>query len=314
MRVAVLGSGSGGNALVVASRGRRLLIDAGFSCRQIEGRLASLGEEDFGFDGVLLTHEHHDHCRGVDVFARRHEVPVYATAGTLAAVREGLERRFARQRARGSAGRAGERAPAAFESRVIRSGEPFEVAGRGTEPGTAAFRVEAFHLPHDAREPVGFVVEDAAGCRLGLVADLGGRSQLAWGRLRDLDCLVLETNHDLQMLRSGPYPWHLKQRVASRHGHLSNHDAAEGLPELLSDRLEAVILYHLSQTNNLPELATETIAEKLCRCGSRAEVVVARQDAPTAWIEIPEGALRRVRSSGKGPGAGDTGPRQLELW
>lgn len=311
MRVAILGSGSGGNAVVVASRGRRLLIDAGFSCREIERRLECLGEDGATFDALLLTHEHQDHCRGVDVFARRHGVPIYATGGTLAEWRRGLKRRIAKQpsESRTTSGR--ERRPAALDTRVIRSGEPFEV-GAPSGPD-AAFRVEAFHLPHDAREPVGFVIEDAAGCRLGLVADLGTRSQLAWGRLTDLDGLVLETNHDLGMLRTGPYPWPLKQRVASRHGHLSNHDAAAGLPELLGDRLDVVVLYHLSRTNNLPELAAEVIGEKLAAEGSRAGLVVTRQDEPTSWIEIPEGPHRRP--SERAPVAVPKAePRQLELW
>ncbi|MEM8994318.1 MAG: hypothetical protein AAGF23_05945, partial [Acidobacteriota bacterium] len=154
---------------------------------------------------------------------------------------------------------------------------PFEVAG---------FAVEPFSIPHDAREPVGFVVEDAAGNRIGVVADLGTRSQLAWGRLRDLDALIIETNHDLQMLRDGPYPWVLKQRVAGRHGHLSNKEAAEGLPELVSDRLEAVILYHLSRTNNEASIASEAVGASLEAEGCNARVLVTSQDQPTPWIEI----------------------------
>ena len=120
----------------------------------------------------------------------------------------------------------------------------------------AGFEVEPFLIPHDAREPVGLVVEDGAGHRVGLAADLGYRSHLAWARLARLDALLLETNHDLEMLRNGPYPWPLKQRVAGRHGHLSNADAAEGLPELLHDALRLVVLYHLSRTNNLPRAAS----------------------------------------------------------
>jgi phosphoribosyl 1,2-cyclic phosphodiesterase len=259
MRVAVLGSGSAGNSLIVVSGGRRLLIDAGFSCQRITQQLAGLGEDAKTLDALLLTHEHEDHVRGARVLQRRYGLPAYATAGTLKHVV--LE------------------APEAGVH-VVRSGEPFEVAG---------FRIECFSVPHDASEPVGFTVEDSAGRRLGVVADLGSRTQLAWGRLRDLDCLVLETNHDLHMLRSGPYPWALKQRVAGRHGHLSNDDAAAGLPELVSDRLRSVVLYHLSRTNNLPVLAAQAVGEMLDRCGSPAEIVLTRQDGPTGWIEIGDG-------------------------
>ncbi len=260
MRLAVLGSGSGGNSLVVESGGHRLLIDAGFSCRQIERRLASLGDDAGRLDALLLTHEHQDHCRGVDVLARRYSLPVYATRGTLDGCSFGGE--------------------AMALARAVVSGRPFEV------PEAPSFRIEAFGIPHDAREPVGYVIEDDAGCRAGLVADLGSRSQLAWGRLHDLDCLVIESNHDLQMLRTGPYPWYLKQRVASRHGHLSNNEAAAGVVELLGDRLSSVVLYHLSRTNNLPALAVQTMGARLERAGSSARVVLSGQDEPTPWLDV----------------------------
>lgn len=256
MRVAVLGSGSAGNAVILESGGRRLLIDAGFSCRQLERRMALLGREASSLDALLLTHEHGDHCAGADVLLRRYDLPVFATEGTLVSAKLSAQ--------------------AALRSRVIRSGTPFEVAG---------FEVEPFAIPHDAQEPVGFVVEDAAGRRVGLASDMGSRSQLAWGRLLDLDVLILETNHDLQMLRTGPYPWSLKQRVAGRYGHLSNHEAADGLPDLLSSRLSTLVLYHLSKTNNMPDLASETIGERLDREGSRARIVVAEQGAPSPWLE-----------------------------
>ncbi len=260
MRLAVLGSGSSGNSLIVESGGQRLLIDAGFSCRQIELRLESLGEQAKNLDGLLLTHEHQDHCRGVDVLARRYSLPIYATQGTFDGCRFGAETMEL--------------------ARTVRSGRPFEV------PEAAGFRIEAFGVPHDAREPVGYVIEDDQGCRAGLVSDLGSRSQLAWGRLRDLDCLVIESNHDLQMLRTGPYPWYLKQRVASRHGHLSNHEAAAGVAELLGDRLSSVVLYHLSRTNNLPVLAAEAMGERLEREGSAAQIIVTSQDEPTYWLDV----------------------------
>jgi len=257
LRVGILGSGSGGNAVVVESGDRRILIDAGFSCRELARRMALLDVDPKSIAAVVLTHEHQDHCRGVDGFAKRYKVPVLATAGT----REGAGLREDR-----------------FRSTVlIRSGEPREVAG---------FVIEPFLIPHDAAEPVGFVVEDPCGRRLGLVADVGCRTSLAWGRLRDLDVLVLETNHDLDMLRNGPYPWSLKQRVAGRHGHLSNREAAEGLPELMGGRLSWVVLYHLSRTNNLPALAAAAIGEALDREGCPARLAVTEQDHPTPWLEV----------------------------
>ena len=260
MRLAVLGSGSSGNVAVVDWGSQRLLLDAGLSCREIEKRLRSVGLEPRGFAGVLLTHEHSDHIRGAARFAGRHEVPVYATAGTLS----GLD--FGRYSVR---------------TVTIRSGRPVEIG---------PFLVQPFEVPHDAREPIGFVVEDPAGRRLGLAADLGARSRAAWGYLTDLDLLILETNHDVEMLRSGPYPWPLKQRIASRHGHLSNHEAAEGLAELIGDRLKWVVLYHLSRTNNAPSLAVDAVGQVLARAGASTRICVSGQFEPTPWLEIEERA------------------------
>jgi phosphoribosyl 1,2-cyclic phosphodiesterase len=243
--------------VVVESGGFRILIDAGFSCKELERRMRLVGIEPETISALLLTHEHEDHVKGVDRFARKHKLPVYLTAGTMLGTVLGEE----------------------VVPRTVRieSGRPFEVG---------PFAVEAFSIPHDAREPVGFVLQDPAGRRLGLAGDIGCRTQLAWGRLADLDCLMLETNHDLEMLRSGPYPWALKQRVASRHGHLSNREAADGLPELLASRLRFVVLYHLSRTNNLPALAAAEVAETLAREGSAAEIVISSQFEPSSWLEV----------------------------
>jgi phosphoribosyl 1,2-cyclic phosphodiesterase len=257
LRVVVLGSGSGGNAVVVESGRHRILIDAGFSSRELTRRLALVDVEPGSLSALLLTHEHVDHCRGAARFARRHRLPVFATAGTLREVRLDDD--------------------AARGATVLRSGEPCEVAG---------FLVEPFLLPHDAREPIGVVLEDGAGRRLGLIADCGAYTHLAWARLRQLDVLLMETNHDLDMLRNGPYPWPLKQRVAGRHGHLSNREAADGLPELLCERLRWVVLYHLSRTNNLPALAAATIGEALAREDCCAGLEVSGQFQPTPWLEV----------------------------
>lgn len=257
MRLAVLGSGSSGNVVVVEADGRRLLIDAGFSCKEMMRRMDLLGIDPGGFDGLVLTHEHSDHVRGARVFAKRHALTIHGTAGTLKA--SGLAAREEISTSR------------------LESGVPVEIG---------AFVVEPFAIPHDAAEPVGLVIEDGHGRRVGLVGDIGCRSQLAWAALRDVDALVLETNHDLDMLRRGPYPWPLKQRVAGRHGHLSNSDAAHGLRDLVSDRLEMVVLYHLSRTNNIPGLAAATIGEALAALGSEAEICVADQHQPTEWLEV----------------------------
>lgn len=258
MRLVVLGSGSEGNAVVVEAGGRRLLVDAGFSRREIKRRLAKVGLAPEDLHAVVLTHEHLDHVRGVDRFCRKRRVPIYATRGTV----EGMELR----------------PEVAALVRPCRSGVPFEAAG---------FVVEMFTVPHDAREPVGVVVEDpGGGGRVGLVSDLGCRSRLAWARLGGVHALVLEANHDLEMLRNGPYPWPLKQRVAGRHGHLSNADAAGGLAELAHEGLQHVVLYHLSQVNNLPALAAAVVGEELGRLRTKAEMTVSGQLEPTPWLTV----------------------------
>jgi phosphoribosyl 1,2-cyclic phosphodiesterase len=257
MRVAVLGSGSAGNCLVVESGGRRILIDAGFSCREVEARCWRIGIDPSSLEAVILTHEHADHSHGADRIARRLDLRIYATEGTLRALRWSRE--------------AGRRLQA------IASGWPYEIAG---------LHVETFGVPHDAADPVGVVISDQAGARVALIADLGCWSRLAAARVRDVDVMLLEANHDLEMLRRGPYPWALKQRVASRHGHLSNQQAAEAVPEVVSDRLRCVMLYHLSRTNNLPVLAQAAVSEALDRAGSGAAVMLTEQSRPSSWVEV----------------------------
>ena len=256
LRAAVLGSGSGGNSTIVESGEGCLLLDAGFSCRELERRLEAVGRSAADVDAVLLTHEHDDHCKGVDRFARRHQVPVYGTRGT-------------------------------YKGQRLRGLGPFaRPMGPGVPLTAGGFRIEVFPVSHDAREPVGIVVESGGGHRLGLATDLGCRTAEAWRRLQDLDILLLESNHDLDMLRTGPYPWRLKERVASERGHLSNEDAAAGIEALLTDRLSWVVLCHLSETNNSPAFAAAAVQPVLDGGRSRAKLVVAEQHRPGPWLEV----------------------------
>lgn len=251
VRVDVLGSGSRGNCTLVQAGRTRLLIDAGLSRREVARRLDTVGVAVDDLDAVLLTHAHGDHVRGVPVLCRRHAVPVVAHEDTF---RE--------------AGLEDESLP---EWLALEPGRPM-ILGDVT--------VEPFMVPHDAETTVGFRLE-SEGVAVGYCTDLGHVTALVRQRLSDLDVLVLESNHDLEMLRDGPYPWSLKQRVGGRHGHLSNEASAELLADVLGPRLRHVALAHLSETNNEPELALAHAREVLRR-GGRDDVILvaASQDRP----------------------------------
>ncbi len=256
LRFCVLGSGSSGNSIVFDCDGQRLLVDAGFSCRELERRLKGVGLEPNGFAGIVLTHEHGDHVRGAKRFARRHGVPIVATEGTLrgASLYHALPRTIS-----------------------LTPGRPHQLR---------SFRLEPFAVPHDAREPIGLVVESESGHRVAVIADVGRRTASLWKNLHSVDALILEANHDVEMLRSGPYPWRLKQRIAGGRGHLSNEEAGRGIRELLDGRLRTVVLYHLSKINNLPILAEEAVVAELERAGANIDLHVSGQDEPTPWVEF----------------------------
>jgi len=256
IRLAVLGSGSGGNATLVEGGGVRVLVDAGFSCRQLTRRLRLVGLEPEAIDALLITHEHGDHVGGAAAFSAAFGAPIYCTRGTAAAA--GF----------GTGGAA---------VRTIVSGEPFDLG---------ALRVRPFAVPHDAAETVGCVLE-AGGARAGYVTDLGHGPGIVRDVLRDCDLLVIESNHDLDMLRHGPYPEHVKARVLGRHGHLDNEAAADILGEVAGRTTRAVVLAHLSATNNSPGLALGAARRRLEECGRRVPVLhAAGQGRPSPWFEV----------------------------
>ena len=233
MRFASLGSGSEGNGLVVEVGDTRVLIDCGFRARDTVARLARLGLAPDSIAAILVTHEHADHIGGVASFAARFRIPVWLTFGTLEMAGE----RFARlPRVYG------------FDSR-----DTFAVG---------MIEVRPFPVPHDAREPVQFVVGDGAH-RLGVLTDIGTTTRYVEASLSGCDALVLECNHDLGMLEDGDYPWPLKQRIASRLGHLHNEAAAALLRALDTSRLKHVVAAHLSQQNNTPDKARAALSNAL---------------------------------------------------
>lgn len=227
LRVTVLASGSSGNVTLVEGSRGCLLIDMGLSEREASRRLRAVGVEPRGLEALIVSHEHGDHVRGAPLFSRRHGVPIYTTAATAAAAGLDLQDLAALV--------------------PIEAGRPFMVAG---------MRVHPFSVPHDAADNVGYVVEEE-GSRLGYATDLGYPSAVASERLRGCGVLVVEANHDLAMLRSGPYPAHVKQRVMGRAGHLSNEQAAELLSQSVTPLTRTVFLAHLSERNNDGRLALQ---------------------------------------------------------
>jgi len=286
VRFTVLGSGSKGNATLIEAGQTRLLVDCGLSCRELFKRIRAAGSEPEKIDALIVTHEHADHVAGISVTARKLGIPVYFTEGTHRAWQKWIEPTKQMSRTEWLAEcrkRADERMAAAslpegadgegVKGAVEESANEEAVAASKTkerrpaswlpkvehfQPGTVFsigdLEVEAFTTPHDAADPVGFVFR-CEGVRIGYATDLGYMPPNVKAQLKNLNLLLLESNHDLEMLRDGPYPWSVKQRVLSRVGHLSNDATAEFLAEEYDGSAKYVILAHLSENNNLPELA-----------------------------------------------------------
>ena len=253
LRFTSLGSGSSGNALVVESAGTRVMMDCGFSIAETRLRLERVGLAPGDLAGIVVTHEHDDHLGGVARFAKRHAIPVYLTRGTA----QWLPADF----------------PAVL-ARCIDSHTPFAVD---------ALQVEPFPVPHDAREPVQYRFSDGAS-RLGVVTDLGCITQHVVEKLSGCEALVIECNHDLDLLMGGPYPASLKHRVAGRFGHLDNAGARALVEGLDRSRLKHLIAAHLSQQNNRPELARRALA---AAAGCEEDWIgVAGQDDGFAWRSL----------------------------
>lgn len=254
----ILGSGSGGNCAYLETPGARLLIDAGFSGRQIRQRLASIGRSPETLTGILVTHEHSDHIQGLGVLASKLDIPVYCN-------------RLTREAAEGILG-------CRLKAAVFQTGASFEVGD---------VSVETFSVPHDAYDPVGFLFRTAAG-NVGFLTDLGHATKLVMERVRPAHLLVLEANHDVKLLQEDlKRPWSTKQRILSRHGHLSNDAAAEVAAELVSEHLGRIYLGHLSRDCNRPELAHKAVTEKLARTGASHIVVEhTSQETPCATVTL----------------------------
>ncbi len=232
MRICSIASGSSGNCIYVGSDNTHLLVDVGISGKRVEQGLNSLELTGKDIDGILITHEHSDHIKGLGVIARKHQIPVYATEGTVEAL---------------SHMNLGKMPEGIF--REIHEDEPFEINDLTVNP---------FTIPHDAAQPVGYRVE-CGEHSVGIATDLGKYNEYIVGNLQNLDALLLEANHDIRMLQVGKYPYYLKQRILGERGHLSNENSGKLLCRILHDKLQAIVLGHLSKENNLPELAYEAV-------------------------------------------------------
>jgi phosphoribosyl 1,2-cyclic phosphodiesterase len=261
LQIFILASGSSGNATLLETERTRLLVDAGLGKKETLNRLAALERHLDRLDGILISHEHNDHISGLPQLQRHWRATVYLTEATHYEVERLLPE---------EAGKKIDR------TEHIRAGQRFLVGD---------IEVAAFSIPHDAADPIAFTFS-ANGTKVALVTDLGYLPELVKHHLRGSDCLILESNHDLEMLKVGPYPWHVKQRVMSRTGHLSNHCVSEFLadPGGFDAAARFLVLAHLSENNNHPDVARITAEEALGRRPGempfRGELMIASQRIP----------------------------------
>lgn len=255
----LLGSGSTGNVTLVSDGETHILVDVGLSGRETTRRLRDIGLDPERIAAIVVSHEHGDHCRGVAPFAKDLEIPVFMSEAAFQASGMTLEARRLQR---------------------IESGVSFDVCGVQFTP---------FAVPHDAADPVGLVIEKDS-VRFAIVLDLGYVSNLVSERLKGCDGIIIESNHDINMLKVGPYPWSLKQRVMSRRGHLSNDSVAEYLADGFDGRARHLLLAHLSLKNNLPELALlsaqRALEERSALASCQTRLEVADPDRPSRTFQF----------------------------
>lgn len=255
VQFAILGSGSSGNATLAQHAHTTLLVDAGLSARQLMTRARQLGSEVF--DGILITHEHGDHVRGLKTLLKQHDIPLYATSATAHVLREsGIQGRW----------------------NTFEAGQSFTIG---------SLRVETFSILHDAVDPVGYVLRSEEKS-LGLISDAGHVTHSVTQHLQGMHGLYLEANYDDELLAADTKrPWSIKQRISSRHGHLSNRQAAELLENISHDALKHVVLGHLSSDCNCRDIATRTMRQVLQNKGlAEVSVNCASQDEPCGWWQL----------------------------
>jgi phosphoribosyl 1,2-cyclic phosphodiesterase len=277
----ILGSGSAGNCAYVETAEARVLVDAGFSPRQIRQRLAGIGRTPEKLTAILLTHEHSDHIAGLLGLAGQMQIPVYCNRDTQEATIWALKSKV--NGSKTSATAPDEAANAAnlksrIDWRLFQTGDTIELPD---------LEVQTFQIPHDAQDPVGYLLRTESG-NIGFATDLGHTTKLVLERIRVANVLVLESNHDIKMLQECPRrSWSLKQRILGRHGHLSNPAAAEAVAHIMSSELRHLYLAHLSRECNTPALAENVMAEQLHQIGAtHVKLRVAAQDTPAETLAL----------------------------
>lgn len=260
-----IASGSSGNCIYVGSGNTSVLVEAGISGKRIEAGLNSIDRKTAEIDGILITHEHSDHIKGLGVVARKHHIPIYATGGTIKRIKEKSE-------------------PGKIDDSLYHEITPDETFMIGD------MEILPFSISHDAQEPVAYRMNHK-NQSVGIVTDLGVYSDYTIGHLRGLDAVLMEANHDIRMLQVGPYPYYLKQRILGKQGHLSNENAGRLLCEILHDGMKAVMLGHLSRENNYEELAFETVCQEVTLGDNPYKakdffISVAKRDEVSALVTI----------------------------
>lgn len=256
MIVAPLGSGSAGNAYYFESDGTGILVDCGFGPRETKKRLEQIDRDIEKLQAIVITHEHYDHIRGAESISRKFGVPIYLTRGTLDASH--IDR---------------------AETRIV----TFE---NNTTFSIGELNVHACRTIHDAADPACFVIEARDGTRVGLASDLGYVDPAVLQHLQNCDGLLFESNHDLDMLRMGTYPWSLKRRIMSRVGHLSNDDSMSAVQRMIGADLKTLCLIHLSEKNNHEKIVRDMAARLLTKTGVQLELGIAKQSEPTGVFEV----------------------------
>jgi len=256
MIVAPLGSGSAGNAYYFESDGTGILVDAGFGPRETAKRLEQIGRELTHLQAIILTHEHYDHMRGAESIARKLSIPIYLTRGTL------------------------------DSSAIDRLETPIVIFENNSTFAIGELNVHACRTLHDASDPACFVIEARDGTRVGLASDLGYVDNQVLQHLSGCDGLFFESNHDLDMLRMGSYPWSLKRRIMSRFGHLSNDDSIGAVQRMIGADLKTLCMIHLSQKNNHESIVRDMAARMVARTGAQLELGIAKQFEATGVFEV----------------------------